>query len=208
MPDISKGKLFCCGPFFFVLAAFILSQIGSKQCHYASIPQDSYLNSRFLATDLGMWCYTVEGGRTVKYSNDGSRLDDDLKGTTFRAAQGLSIATTALGAIVIILFAFEPCCPIGGPKMHGCLGILLLATCICEGCCFIFLNSELCTCVDPQGVADPCSCGLGTGGNCGIAACVLWFVSAVLSCGLAKADPGAGEEGGEGSREEAGESAE
>mmetsp|Transcript_18367 Transcript_18367/g.52988 ORF Transcript_18367/g.52988 Transcript_18367/m.52988 type:complete len:193 (-) Transcript_18367:50-628(-) len=187
MIDIEKDRLFCCGPFFFVLVAFILSQIASKRCQYLSVPDGTYLNARYLASDVGIWCFTMEGGTTVTYSEDG-RINESVCDGTFRAAQGFSVASTALGAIVIIVMVLVPCCaPLSGPRMYGGVGILLLLTCLMEGLTFLMLQSELCTCPnEPNG----CACELTTGGNCGIAAAVFWFVSALLSCGMAKADPG------------------
>eukprot|EP00567_Pseudictyota_dubia_P012715 CAMPEP_0197453328 /NCGR_PEP_ID=MMETSP1175-20131217/34623_1 /TAXON_ID=1003142 /ORGANISM="Triceratium dubium, Strain CCMP147" /LENGTH=180 /DNA_ID=CAMNT_0042986589 /DNA_START=124 /DNA_END=662 /DNA_ORIENTATION=+ len=180
MVDVSKGRLLCCGPMFFVCASFILSQFASKQCHYATIPDGSYLNERFLATDLGIWCYTIRGGQEIYYTNDRDFNSGNEFDRPFYSARGFSIASTTLGAIVLIVNVLAPCCaPLSTPKVTGVMGVFLLLACVCESCTFLFFRSDaVCNCSN-------CGCSLGVGGKCGVAASVLYFVSSVLTCGLA-----------------------
>jgi hypothetical protein len=55
-----------------------------------------------------------------------------------------------------------------------------------QGLVFLMFKSDVCS---------P-GCGLDTGGNCAIAATVLWFVTCLMSCAAAKA-PGDDKDGNE-----------
>jgi len=120
------------------------------------------------AQSFGLWCYTANNG--VLYSTQGIELD-----SKFEAARGLGTATLALGFCVWLFYVFAGCCRFG-PTTFRIVGLLCFCCSLFQGLVFLVKKSEVCS----------DWCGLDTGGNCAIAAIVLWFVASNMSCAAGK----------------------
>lgn len=131
----------------------------------------------FQATSFGLYCYTAQNG--VFY--DTRDLTFDSK---FEASRALGTTTMALGFCVWLFYLFAGCCRFG-PLTFRIVGLFCFCCCIFQSLVFLVKKSEVC-----EG-----GCGLDTGGNCAIAAAVLWLVSSSMSCAAGKAPE---EEGGSG----------
>eukprot|EP00544_Gedaniella_sp_CCMP2646_P003922 CAMPEP_0202480160 /NCGR_PEP_ID=MMETSP1361-20130828/260_1 /ASSEMBLY_ACC=CAM_ASM_000849 /TAXON_ID=210615 /ORGANISM="Staurosira complex sp., Strain CCMP2646" /LENGTH=190 /DNA_ID=CAMNT_0049107573 /DNA_START=66 /DNA_END=638 /DNA_ORIENTATION=+ len=176
-PSLKSGNL-CCGPALFSTAAFILSLFANTRCNLMTVSvTDPVFSWPFQATSFGLYCYTAQNG--VFY--DTRDLTFDSK---FEASRALGTTTMALGFCVWLFYLFAGCCRFG-PLTFRIVGFFCFCCCIFQSLVFLVKKSEVC-----EG-----GCGLDTGGNCAIAAAVLWFVSSSMSCAAGKAPE---EEGGSG----------
>jgi hypothetical protein len=138
---------------------------------------------------------TATSGGTIYYASvcygyDGSFSLDPY----WKTAQAFAIIAAVFGGVACIASCMAPC-------VEGCVGSKVLAltfmfTTLCQGLCFLFLKSDACDNVEAVNaeLADvDISCGLGWGGNCTIAATVLWFVAGACLC-VVKSEPGDDEE--------------
>mmetsp|Transcript_31418 Transcript_31418/g.69667 ORF Transcript_31418/g.69667 Transcript_31418/m.69667 type:complete len:186 (+) Transcript_31418:85-642(+) len=160
---------FCCfGPSFFSSAAFILSIFANARCNLVSISEDNPLD-RLSVNNLGLWCYE-ESGSGYLWSTE--NIEGDAK---FEASRGLGTATMALGFCVWLFYCFAGCFRFG-PRAFQAAGLFCLICCILQSLVFLVFQSGVCA----------GGCGIGVGGQCGIAAAVLWFFASIFSCGVGK----------------------
>ena len=163
----SKSGVLCFGPSFFASAAFILSIFANGRCNLVSIDDENILNNR--VNNLGLWCYEAKGTGNL-WSIEGVEGDDKLE-----AARGIGTACLALGFCVWLFYIFAGCCRFGKNAFRF-VGLLCITTCILQALVFLVLQSRVCS----------GGCGIGVGGNCAIAATVLWFFAGIFSCGAGK----------------------
>jgi len=143
-----------------------------------SIAEPIYDWGAFQATSFGLYCYTATNG--VWYDTRDLKLD-----SKFEAARALGTTTLALGFCVWLFYLFAGCCRFG-PMSFKIIGFFCFCCTIFQGLVFLVKKSIVCS----------SWCGLDTGGNCAIAATVLWFISSSMSCAAGKApeEEGAAEE--------------
>lgn len=122
----------------------------------------------FEPTSFGLYCYTAANG--VLY--DTRNIDFDSK---FNAARALGTTTLALGFCVWLFYLFAGCCRFG-PMAFRLAGLFCFCCTVFQGLVFLVKKSVVCS----------SWCGLDTGGNCAIAATVLWFVASNMSCAAGK----------------------
>lgn len=164
----SKSGVLCFGPSFFASAAFILSIFANGRCNLVSIDDSNPLD-RLRVNNLGLWCYE-EKQSGIYWSIEGIEGDEKLE-----AARGIGTACMALGFCVWLFYIFAGCCRFGKNAFRF-VGLLCITTCILQALVFLVLQSRVCS----------GGCGIGVGGNCAIAATVLWFFAGIFSCGAGK----------------------
>ena len=122
----------------------------------------------FLPQSIGLWCFQANNGDNF----DGRDIDF---GSTFETARALGTTTMVFGWIIWIFYLVAGCVRVSpmGFRIIGLFGVL---TCVFQGLVFLVLKSDVCN----QG------CDLDTGGKCGIAACVFWFLTGTMSCAAGK----------------------
>lgn len=148
------------------------------------ITETSYLFPLFVA----LQCLTVPVALCTK--DDTRDFTFDSK---FEAARALGGTTLALGLCVWIFYILAGCCRFG-PLAFRIVGFFCFCCCLFQGLVFLVNQSVVCA----------VECGLDTGGNCGIAATVLWFFATIMSCAAGKRpeDEGAAKESGEADEEQ------
>jgi hypothetical protein len=119
-------------------------------------------------TSMGLWCFATADG--TLYSIADFRFDDK-----FQAARALGVTTSALGWIIVIFYLVAGCIRFS-PNVFRLVGFLGICASMFQGLVFLVLKSDVCV----------LGCSLDTGGNCGIAACVMWFLTGLFSCGAGK----------------------
>jgi hypothetical protein len=82
----------------------------------------------------------------------------------------------ALGFCVWLFYLFAACCRFG-PLFFRIVGFFCFCCATFQGLVFLVLQAPICS---------QSGCGLDTGGNCAIAAIVLWFVAGLMSCAAGK----------------------
>ena len=91
-------------------------------------------------------------------------------------AQQAALATTIMGATAWGLYLLASCVKYP-PFVWLGISAILVGACISQGIMFIFFQSDLCSDTD---------CSLSTSSKCGIAACVFWGLSSIMTCGVFK----------------------
>ena len=91
-------------------------------------------------------------------------------------AQQAALATTIMGATAWGLYLLSSCVKYP-PFVWLGISAILVGACISQGIMFIFFQSDLCSDTD---------CSLSTSSKCGIAACVFWGLSSIMTCGVFK----------------------
>lgn len=122
----------------------------------------------FEPVSFGLYCYTAASG--VLYDTRDFTFD-----SKFEAARALGTTTLALGFCVWLFYLFAGCCRFG-PMTFKIVGFFCFCCTIFQGLVFLVKKSVACS----------GWCGLDTGGNCAIAATVLWFVASIMSCAAGK----------------------
>lgn len=120
------------------------------------------------ATSFGLWCYTAQNG--FLYSSQYVELD-----SKFEAARALGTTTICLGFCVWLFYLLAGCCRFG-PMTFRIVGFFCFCCSVFQGLVFLVKKSAVCS----------DWCGLDTGGNCAIAAIVLWFIASNMSCAAGK----------------------
>jgi hypothetical protein len=167
--DNSASGFLCFGPSVFACIALILSIYANARCHFVDITAWDILDTLpFAPTSLGLWCVTTANGN--KYSIADYQFDDK-----FQAARGLSVTTNALGWIIIVFYLIAGCVRFS-PNAFRLVGFFGICASMFQGLVFLVLRSDVCA----------VGCSLDTGGKCGIAACVMWFLTGLFSCGVGK----------------------
>jgi hypothetical protein len=104
----------------------------------------------------------------------------------WKTAMAFSIISAVIGGLACIASCVSPC-------VEGCVGnkvfaIVFLFTTLCHGLILLFLKSNACqnnlivdVFPDLEGFLSA-NCDLGWGGNCIIAATVLWFLAGAVMC--------------------------
>ncbi len=121
---------------------------------------------------IGLRCWQSVDGSNYYYP-DGV---GDFFNSSHNAAKAFGIITTIFGAIAIVYFFMAVCIDmLNSTTGYALIGSLLLLTCIFECMTFLLFQSSICI----------FGCSLDTASRCGIAACVFWFVSSVMTCAAA-----------------------
>ncbi|KAL7463173.1 hypothetical protein ACHAXS_003552 [Conticribra weissflogii] len=133
---------------------------------------NSGLMSQLLLLDqvdyLGVYCFQTENGINYAYASDA------VFSSEHALARKMAYATTVMGAIAWCLYVLASCLRFP-PALWLLASLVLVATCVCEGLNFKWFSSNEC---------DVFECHLATSSRCGISACVLWFLSAIMTCGV------------------------
>ena len=91
-------------------------------------------------------------------------------------AQRAALATTIMGATAWGLYLLASCVKYPSFVWLG-ISLILSGACISQGVMFIFFKSDICS---------DTNCSLSTSSKCGIAACVFWGLSSIMTCGVFK----------------------
>jgi hypothetical protein len=165
----SASGFLCFGPSVFALIALILSIFANARCHFVDIsPWDIFDQLPFAPVSLGLWCFTTANGD--QYSIADYQFDNK-----FQAARALGVTTNALGWIIIVFYFIAGCVRFS-PNAFRLVGFFGICASMFQGLVFLVLQSDVCA----------VGCSLDTGGKCGIAACVMWFLTGLFSCGVGK----------------------
>ena len=148
-----------------------MSIFANGRCNLVSLDDEHPLSTAplFRVNNIGLWCYEQKG--TGYYFSTEFIQGDDK----FEAARGIGTACRALGFTVWLFYIFAGCCRFGKNAFRF-VGLLCIATCILQALVFLVLQAGVCE----------AGCGIGVGGNCAIAASVLWFFAGIFSCGAGK----------------------
>mmetsp|Transcript_2371 Transcript_2371/g.5186 ORF Transcript_2371/g.5186 Transcript_2371/m.5186 type:complete len:225 (-) Transcript_2371:1864-2538(-) len=169
MPNLANGFL-CFGPATFVSVAFILSQFAQQGCSFVGLPsegQDTNIFDKSTASYAGIYCWQGVGGQKWLYAYAWEGLG---------YARQMALASTVMGAVVWCFFLFSSCMRYH-PAIWFLLSLILLATTVTQALQFQMFSNDVCS----DG-----GCTLGTSSRVGISACVFWFISAIMTCGIAK----------------------
>uniref|UniRef100_A0A6U3WM62 MARVEL domain-containing protein n=1 Tax=Skeletonema marinoi TaxID=267567 RepID=A0A6U3WM62_9STRA len=169
MPNLANGFL-CFGPATFVSVAFILSQFAQQGCSFVGLPsegQDTNIFDKSTAAYAGIYCWQGVGGQKWLYAYAWEGLG---------YARQMALASTVMGAVVWCFFLFSSCMRYH-PAIWFLLSLILLATTVTQALQFQMFSNDVCS----DG-----GCTLGTSSRVGISACVFWFISAIMTCGIAK----------------------
>jgi len=187
MPRRPASGLLCCGPAFFVSAAFILSIIANSRCKFVMLDENNpFRVDGFIVgiNAIGLWCF--EGNNGLWYDSQDVNVD-----SKYDAARGLGTTTMVFGFLIWLFYLFAGCRRFP-PQAFMLVGFGSILTCLFQSLVFLILKSGACA----------GGCSLDTHGKCAIAAAVLWFVAGFASCPAGKkADDGADGGGGGGGQE-------
>lgn len=168
-PFFSASGVLCFGPSSLASIALILSIFANARCNLVKPKILGLFNLFPNAPDtFGLWCYEANNG--VLYDARSTGGD-----STYEAARALGTATLCLGFAIVIMNIVAGCQRCSRTVYQG-IGALALCTSLCQGLVFLVYKSTLCD----------YGCDLDTGGKCGIAAVVLWFLSGVTSFAAGK----------------------
>lgn len=120
----------------------------------------------------GINCWQSNRGIDYVYSSRSFEYTSQHK-----MAQQAALATKILGATSWALYLLASCVRHPSFVWLG-ISLIFVGTCISQGIMFIFFDSDLCS--------DNTNCSLSTSSKCGIAACVFWGLSSVMTCGVFK----------------------
>lgn len=170
----------------FSTAALILTVFANTRCNFFAVSNSQLqFPYGYTPTSFGLWCYTDEDGDLW----DTSGWQGDAR---FHQARVFGTTTTALGFVVWLFYICAACCRFP-PTIFKIVSFFAFCTTIFQGLVFLLKQSAICS----------VSCDLDTGAKCAISACVLWFVTTLLSCAAGKTadaddrgDDGDGEAGG------------
>lgn len=155
------------GPTILSCTALILSIFANSRCNL--VKPDAFVSEYPNAPEsVGLWCYEANNG--INY--DGRDIEGDSK---FEAARGLGTTTMVFGWLIFFFYLFASCFRFG-PVVFRITGLLGILTCLFQGLVFLVYKSDVCD----------AGCDLDTGGRCGIAAVVFWFLAGMTSLAAGK----------------------
>ena len=149
--------------------AFILSQFAQQGCTFIGLPDTDLSDSFPQATPAyaGIYCWQSITGQKWLYSNNWEGLD---------SVRQMALATTVMGAMAWCFYLFSSCIRYH-PAIWFVMSLTLLATTVTQALQFQLFSRDVCS----DG-----GCVLGTSSRVGISACVFWFISAIMTCGIVK----------------------
>lgn len=171
--------------------AWICSLVANFTCDYITI--DVVINDLKYYLGFGFWnyqgwSYLVQEG-TIYYSRTCYKYGDQVShDSKWKAAQAFSIISVVIGCLAMCFNCCVICTP-NPSKGYQCFSLLYLFTCLSQGLTFLFLKSNACQNnplanveLPPEITSAGAECNLSWGANTGIAATVLWFVTACMMC--------------------------
>jgi len=182
---------------FTAFLAWICSLVANFTCDYITI--DLTITNETVGTltyYLGFgfwnyqgWSYLVQEG-TIYYARTCYTYSDLVNpDAKWKSAQAFSIIAVVIGGLAMCFNCCVICTPTPA-KWYQCFSLLYLFTCLSQALTFLFLSSNACQnnpvynlesdLVEITGGSAKCS--LSWGANTGIAATVLWFVTACMMC--------------------------
>jgi hypothetical protein len=148
--------------------ALILSIFANSRCNLVKPDAFVWDDSPNAPESVGLWCFEANNG--INY--DGRDVEGDSK---FEAARGLGTTTMVFGWLIFFFYLFAACFPFG-PVVFRITGLLGILTCLFQGLVFLVYKSNICA----------AGCSLDTGGRCGIAAVVFWWLAGMTSLAAGK----------------------
>jgi hypothetical protein len=158
------------GPTILSCISIILSIFANSRCNLVKLESNELLSNFEYAPDsLGLWCYQANNGNNY----DARDFEGDSK---YEAARGLGTTTMVFGWIIFFFYLFAVCLRVG-PVVFRIVGLFGILTCLFQGLVFLVYKSDVC---------DALGCSLDTGGRCGIAAVVFWWLTGMSSLAAGK----------------------
>lgn len=169
--DSASGSL-CLWPSLFACSAMILSILACARCSLVK-PLVFSLYDIFpnAANSIGLWCYETNNG----YFYDARNYTFDPK---FQAARGLGATVMGLGFAILVFYGVAGFRRFSG-NVFKAVGLLAMLNGLFQGLVFLMYRSDICA----------GGCNLGTGGKCGVCACIFWFITGALSVAVGVKEP-------------------
>jgi hypothetical protein len=152
-------------------AATVLSILAICRCNFVDIDKVDGVSGVFawildlvVPQSFGLWCYEDSSGASF----DASDLEFD---ENYQAARILGTVVLCIGLVILLLNVMAVCNCLKG-MAHLLVGILCALNSVMQGLVFVVLQSDVCA----------LGCSLGTGGKCGVAATIVWFLAGTTSC--------------------------